>query len=108
VFAKILEGEIRSGIYNIADDEPLSTVDLVRMIAVANGKKARILNVPKPIINVIAKTGNLLPLPLNEERLQKLTENYVVSNRKILEAIGCSLPVSAESGMRKTLSVLYE
>ena len=51
----------------------------------------------------VSKIGDLLPLPVNSERLQKLTENYVVSNRKIVEAIGKELPLSAKEGLRKTI-----
>jgi hypothetical protein len=43
-----------------------------------------------------------LHLPLNTERLQKLTENYVVSNNKIVVAIGRSLPVKAKEGLLRT------
>ena len=36
--------------------------------------------------------------------LCKLTENYVVSNAKIKQALGIDkMPVSAQEGMRKTL-----
>jgi hypothetical protein len=31
--------------------------------------------------------GDLLKLPLNSERLNKLTETYIVSNNKIITAI---------------------
>ena len=51
-------------------------------------KPARILKIPKLLVRGVSKIGDLLPLPVNSERLQKLTENYVVSNRKIIEAIG--------------------
>ena len=43
-------------------------------------------------------------LPLNTERLQKLTENYVVSNAKIKAALGIDkMPVKAEEGIVKTI-----
>jgi hypothetical protein len=40
-----------------------------------------------------------LHLPFNTERLQKLTENYVVSNAKIVTAIGKELPIRAQEGL---------
>jgi len=43
-------------------------------------------------------------LPLNSERLQKLTESYVVSNQKILSAIGKRLPIASKEGLLKTFS----
>ena len=93
---------IKTGIYNIADDESLSTVDLVKTIGEAMHKKASIYNIPKPIIRLIAKVGDVLPLPINSERIQKLTENYVVSNEKIKGAIKKDLPLTAVDGIKKT------
>ena len=56
-------------------------------------------------MQLVAKVGTVLHLPLNTERLQKLTENYVVSNAKIKLALGIDkMPVSAEEGLRKTVS----
>jgi hypothetical protein len=46
--------------------------------------------------------GDYLKLPLNSERLQKLTESYVVSNEKIKTAIGKPLPVSSKDGLLTT------
>ena len=45
-----------------------------------------------------------LHLPLNTERLRKLTENYVVSNAKIKAALGIDrMPVRAEEGIVRTI-----
>ena len=49
--------------------------------------------------------GDFLHLPLNSERLKKLTESYVVSNQKLKKALNIEkMPVRAEEGMKKTLS----
>jgi hypothetical protein len=50
----------------------------------------------------MAKLGDHLHLPLNTERLQKLTEDYVVSNDKIVKALGKSLPVVTREGLLRT------
>ena len=94
--------DIPSGIYNVADDVPLSTNELIKMIAESKDKKARILNLSKNLINVLASVGDFLKLPLNSERLQKLTESYVVSNAKIKQALGKELPISSKYGLIKT------
>ena len=100
----VSDQNIRSGIYNFSDDQPLSTNDLVKIIANISGKKERLLKIPKHMISMVAKTGDFLKLPLNSERLKKLTENYIVSNQKIKQALHLdSLPVSAENGMKKTI-----
>ena len=95
--------KIESGIYNIADDISLSTIDLVQMMSEILCKPTRILKVPKLIIRFIAKVGDFLPLPINSERLVKLTENYEVSNLKIKNAIQKKLPISSSEGIKKTL-----
>jgi len=93
---------IPSGIYQIADDQPLSTNELIQLLGVSLDKKSAIWNIPSTWINGISRLGNYLHLPLNSERLHKLTENYVVSNSKILAAIGKSLPISSKEGLLKT------
>lgn len=94
--------DIPSGVYNVADDVPLSTNELINMIAESKGKKARILNISQNLIKVLARIGDLLKLPLNSERLQKLTESFVVSNAKIKTVLGKPLPVSSKEGLVRT------
>lgn len=95
---------IPSGIYNIADDASLSTIDLVKIMGAVLGKPAKILKIPKPMIKLLAKIGDIIPFPINSERLQKLTENYEVSNQKIKNALQKELPLSAEKGIQKTIA----
>ena len=100
----VSDKNIRSGIYNFSDDQALSTNDLVKIIANISGKKERLLKIPKHMISMVTKTGDFLKLPLNSERLKKLTENYIVSNQKIKTALNIdSLPITAEEGMKKTI-----
>lgn len=103
IIQELIEREdIPSGVYNVADDEPLSTNVVINLIAESKGQKPRIFNIDKTFILVIARLGDLLKLPLNSERLRKLTESYVVSNAKIKAALGKSLPVSSLDGLRST------
>ncbi len=94
--------DIPSGVYNVADDVPLSTNEVIKLIAESKGKKAIILKSSKNLIKVLSRVGDFLKLPLNTERLQKLTDSYVVSNAKIKIAIGKQLPVSSKDGLIKT------
>lgn len=100
----IVKEGIESGIYHVGDDEPISTNELIGMISESVGKRSRIWRLPKGFMEAAASVCGVLHLPLNKDRLQKLTENYVVSNKKIKKALGIdSMPVSAREGMRKTL-----
>ena len=96
--------QIPSGIYNIADDEPFSTNELISFISESQGKNLHIWNIPKFLINAFAKIGDILKLPLNSERLIKLTESYIVSNDKIKNAINKPLPISSKDGLMKTFN----
>ncbi|MFV0141769.1 NAD-dependent epimerase/dehydratase family protein [Empedobacter falsenii] len=93
-----------SGIYNFADDQSLSTNQLIVAINKALGRQAKFLPIPKGFIETIAKCGDMINFPLNSERVKKLTENYVVSNQKIKTALNIKqLPLSAEEGIIKTI-----
>ena len=96
--------EIESGIYNIADDASLSSIDLVQLISEVLNKPVRFLKIPKIFLGIIAKIGDFLPLPINSQRLQKLTENYEVSNLKIKKVIQKELPLSVTDGIKKTIT----
>jgi len=104
VIKGLLTKDAPSGIYNINDDEAVSTNELIEVICSALGKKAHIWRIPRGLMNAIAKLGDVLHLPLNTQRMQKLTENYVVSNAKIKAALGMKeMPVRAKDGLRETI-----
>ena len=104
VIKELIENKkIPSGVYNISDDQALSTSELVKTMGEVLQKPAKIFKTPKLLVRGISKIGDLFPLPVNSERLQKLTENYVVSNRKIVKVMGKELPFTAREGLRKTI-----
>ena len=60
--------------------------------------------IPYPLGAFNNKIGGMFNLPLNPERLQKITESYVVSNEKIKNVLGVkTLPVTSEEGLLKTI-----
>lgn len=100
----LMKKDVASGIYHIADDEALSTNELIRVMCEEMGRKAHIWYLNRKMMENCARVGNWLHFPLNSERLRKLTENYVVSNAKIKRALGIEqLPVRAKDGLRKTI-----
>lgn len=102
---KIIETPtLPSGVYNFADDDFVSTNELIEIISACNGKNARLWPITPKLIGGMAKLGDKLHLPLNTERLQKLTESYKVSNAKIKSALGIDkLPTTAAEGLIKTI-----
>ena len=105
----VLTKDVPSGIYNMGDDEALSTNELIEEICKSMGKKAHIWKLPKGLMTGIAKIGGWLHLPLDPERLRKLTENYISSNAKIKAALGIErMPVDAREGLKVTLESFCE
>ena len=104
VIEGLLTKDVPTGIYNMGDDEALSTNELIEEICKSLGKKAHIWKLPKGLMTGIAKIGGALHLPLDSERLRKLTENYISSNEKIKKALGVEkMPVDARTGLEVTL-----
>jgi len=100
----LIQTELPSGVYNFADDDVLSTNELVSLISETLGKKPKLWYIPARLISGTVKIGDVLPLPLNSERLKKLTESYVVSNVKVKQALGIEkLPLTAKEGLEKTI-----
>lgn len=100
----LLTKNVASGIYHMGDDEALSTNELITLMCTVLGRKPQIWKVNRRMMEGCARLGTLLHLPLNTERLCKLTENYVVSNTKIKAALGIDkMPVRASDGIVKTI-----
>jgi len=102
ILEKLCFNTIPSGIYHVADDEVLSTVDVVKLIYKSVGKKPRILNIPRKIVTLTALFGDRFRILINTERLAKLTQNFIVSNRKIKTELGVELPVNSFDGLKRT------
>ncbi len=103
VINELIEREdIPSGVYNVADDQYLSTNELINLMSNSLGKTPKIWKIPSSIVKITSKIGDFLRFPLNTERLNKLTESYLVSNKKLITAIGKPLPIQAKEGLIKT------
>ena len=109
VIEGLLTKDVPTGIYHMGDDEALSTNELIAIMCEVMGKQPHIWKMNKRFMEGCAGLGTLLHLPLNTERLRKLTENYVVSNAKIKAALGIDkLPVTAKEGLMKTIRSFEE
>lgn len=107
VIEQIISGSIEPGTYNVADDVPLSTNEMVTILSRSARKRPLILSPPQSFVKKLAWLGERLGLPLTSERLQKLTEDYVVSNAKLLKALDrTSMPTAASVGLSETAVAL--
>lgn len=101
---RVAAGKIPSGVYQVADDAPISTNRLIELICKSLGKRPKIMHLSPQLIKGVTRIGDVLHLPLNSLRLQKLTEDYVVSNRKLKDALGMdTLPYTTEEELLLTL-----
>ena len=86
--------------YSWDELKDIPPVDCVIHLA---GKAHDTKNIPEKPVRFSAKVGDYLHLPLNSERLKKLTESYVVSNQKIKKALGIEkMQVTVIEGLKKT------
>ncbi len=97
VAQSLIEKDIASGVYHLADSGFLSTVELYKLIAEAVGKKPLLWNVsPTLIESLSAMVGK-------RSMVSKLTEDMMITNEKIVAALGCPLPISLREGLEKTI-----
>lgn len=96
--------KIDSGIYHVADDEAISTKEILQIIRRVTGRNIPELHLPQFIARGLARLGDILPLPLDSNRFKKMTGNLVVSNAKIKQALGLDrLPLTVRDGLIKTI-----
>jgi len=96
--------KLDSGIYHIADDEPISTKEIIQVIKNVTGKHVPDIALPQFLVKGLAKVGDIVPIPLNTKRLKKMTGDLLVSNAKIKRALGIyKLPITAKEGLEKTI-----
>ena len=103
VIHELITKEAEPGVYNVADDDSLSTNELINEIGQVLGIKPRIWGINKKMVRFMARIGDTLHLPFNSARLQKLTENFEVSNQKLVNALQVRLPLSAREGIHHTI-----
>jgi nucleoside-diphosphate-sugar epimerase len=109
VLKRFLALNIPPGIYNVADDDTLTTNETYELICAALGKKKHKQYWDKWLLHLVAKIGNHLHMSLNEYQYQKLSSNFVVSNHKLKTALKISsMPVSSVDGFLKSVQCFDE
>ena len=81
------------GVFLAADDEPLSTPQLFRMIAAALGRPARMIHVPVAMMRAIAR-----PLGFGAE-IDRLTQSLEIDATKTRDMLGWQPPYSTIDGV---------
>lgn len=96
--------KLPSGIFHVADNESVSTHQIIEIIKQVTGRRVVNLALPKSLVIGIAKIGDFIPIILNSKRLKKMTSNLLVSNEKSKSFLNVTkLPLTAQEGLRKTI-----
>lgn len=92
--------DVNSGVYNIADNEFLSTGEIVRLLS----KRAYINRYIRKLsffaVNFVRLFAKMMHIHFIEDSMEKLTGNYMISSRKLKNALGKTFPFSAADGIR--------
>jgi nucleoside-diphosphate-sugar epimerase len=92
--------------YLVGDPETVSTVDLVRRIADALGRPARVIDVPRSLLEVVARAGDvlsrILPVPFDSRTLGSLAGTLVLDSSAFCREFGDVRVVPLEDAIRET------
>ena len=96
--------EFASGIYNVADEEPIDSIQFVNWMAEVLEKKASIYNVPRGLLNLIAKLGNVFQWSFNTQKLFEKSQSRIVNCNKIKDTLQLEkMPVNTQAAVLKTI-----
>lgn len=85
----VLTREVPSGIYNLGDDEALSTNELIEVICSSLGKKAHIWRLPEGLMRDLARIGGWLQLPLDPEWDDVFSFQHLINLAPNLTGVRC-------------------
>ena len=91
------QAEVPSGVFHVSDGAALSTPELVRAIARAQGRRARLLPVPTGCLGLAAALVGKRP------QFSRLAGSLEVSNRRFCEVFDWHPPFTVEQGLQATL-----
>lgn len=96
--------DLNNGIYHVADNESVSTKEIIDIIEKVTNKKSLKISLPNSVVKLLANLGDIIPIPINNKRLKKLTSTLLVSNSKINTSLNIqSLPESGRDGIYRTV-----
>jgi nucleoside-diphosphate-sugar epimerase len=98
----LLERSTGCETYFVSDGPALSTPALVREIAAALGRPARLLSVPPALFRAAGRVGDLVPgVPVTTAAVSRLVGSLEVDDAR-LRAAGYQPPFTVQDGLRET------
>ena len=96
--------------YLVADDESVSTPELIRIIAEILNKKAMVFPFPAAMLGLMGKVGSFLErnlnisIGINNYSVDRLTNSLVIDNSFIKHDLDFEMPYSFYEGIRQTVN----
>jgi nucleoside-diphosphate-sugar epimerase len=95
---------VPSGVYNVSDNEPISSIQMVNWIADVFDKKAKIIKVPKGLLNLVAKIGDIFKWEFNSKKLLEISQSRIINGNKLKVALEINkMPFDTETAVLKTI-----
>jgi len=95
---------VASGIYNVADDEAIGSIQFVNWMSEVLEKKTTIYKVPKGVLNLFAKMGNVFKWEFNTKKLFEKSHSRIVNSDKLKNELHISkMPIDTEQAILKTI-----
>jgi len=99
-------------VYFVSDHEDVSTPHLIRAMAKALERPARLLPVPVSLLRTAGRLGDglarFLPFPLTSEEVRRLTDSLTVDPSRIRRETGYEPRYSLADGLARTARWLRE
>jgi nucleoside-diphosphate-sugar epimerase len=98
ITATVTHPQAANQLFLAADDEALSSEQIIQQIARALEKPARLFNIPMPCLSIAAA------LTRKKGYLQRLTSSLVVSNHKAKQLLAWQPPVDMQQAIQQTVN----
>jgi nucleoside-diphosphate-sugar epimerase len=104
----VLESDEASGAFFVSDQDDVSTPELIRQIARALGRPARLLPVPTPHFRAAGRAGDVLapiaPFPLTTAAEDRLLGSLAVDSTRLTQVAGYRPPFTLAEGIDRTVA----
>jgi nucleoside-diphosphate-sugar epimerase len=102
-----IEHEAGNDLFFVSDGPPIATPDLVRAIARALGRPARLVSVPVGLMRVAARIGDQMArvvpaVPFTSANLDRVVGSLAVDSSKLSTAVGFQPPYTLDQGLAAT------
>ncbi|MFY7936878.1 MAG: hypothetical protein ACOVOQ_05855, partial [Flavobacterium sp.] len=82
----------------------IETTQLVNWIADVFEKKAKIIKVPKGLLNLVAKIGDIFKWEYNSKKLLEISQSRIINGNKLKEVLEMNkMPFETEIAVQKTI-----